>query len=438
LLVVVAIATVSGSSMSDEKRRELLTKSDDIGGFKTYQGFKVLKFTGMTSGEISVMENELFIDIWDVDADAEKEGRFVVTAALTENQLGLMMMGDEYQFSVVFENLADQVMTEKKRLSSSNFAALSPKSQTIEFFEDFRMLEEIYAYYREMVATYPAISSITTLGRTSENREILGVRIHNGTITTATKKLFIECQIHAREWISAPTCAWQLKMLLEGFGNDSDSNFVLNNFAVLIVPVTNPDGYAFTWSDDRMWRKNRVVFQGTTCRGVDLNRNWPSHWAANANQCSDTYPGSTRASELETRAIGTWIETQGNVQFNIDFHSYGELILRPWGYTVTASPDEAILKQLGDGMRDAIRTVHNNQYVSQRSAQLYPANGETTDYYYDTVAAGSGQKTSAHGFTFELRGNSFIIDADQIIPQGEEIWAGFVYAAEFVAGNPPQ
>jgi len=286
-----------------------------------------------------------------------------------------------------------------------------------------------------MVSAYPQLATITVLGRSGENREIWGVKLN---ATASSRKLFIQCSIHAREWISAPTCAWQLKQLLEGYGSDADATYVLNTFSVLIVPVVNPDGYAFTWSNDRMWRKNRVSFSGTTCRGVDLNRNWPSHWQSASNQCSDTYPGQSASSELETRAIGTWIQTQGNVQFNIDFHAYGELILRPWGYTLTPSSDETVMKELGDGMRDAIRTVHNNLYVSQRSAQLYPANGETTDYYYDTVRVGtSGTKTKAYGQTIELRGNSFVIDADEIIPQGEEIWAGLVFAAEFVDDHPP-
>jgi len=431
--VVVAVSVAAGE-LAMEERREVLTASSALDGhFKSFDGFRVLRFVDMTQGEVEMMETELFIDIWDGEPDTEHADRLAVTAALSESQLALMMMSDEFEYTVVVENLGDQVLAERKRL-------LSRRPMTNirdEFFEDFRTYNEIHAYYREMNAAYPALSSITVIGRSNEGRDILGVRLTNGTITTAKPKLFIQCLIHARAHLSGPTCAWQLKMLLEGFGNNADSTFVLNRYVVMIIPIVNPDGYEFTWSDDRMWRKNRVQFQGTTCRGVDLNRNWPSHWTASANQCSDTYPGQTRASELETRAIGTWIEQQGNVQFNIDFHCYGELILRPWGNTVTATPDEAVLKALGDGMRDAIRTVHNNAYVSQRSAQLYPANGETTDYYYDTIPVGTGQKSSAHGFTFELRGNSFIVDPNQIIPQGEEIWAGIVYAAEFVADNPP-
>lgn len=32
----------------------------------------------------------------------------------------------------------------------------------------------------------------------------------------------------------------------------------------------------YTWSNDRLWRKNRR--KGAICNGVDLNRNYPDHW----------------------------------------------------------------------------------------------------------------------------------------------------------------
>jgi len=39
----------------------------------------------------------------------------------------------------------------------------------------------------------------------------------------------------------------------------------------------NPDGLAYTWSTDNMWRKNRNRNPGGSY-GVDLNRNYPIGW----------------------------------------------------------------------------------------------------------------------------------------------------------------
>ena len=64
----------------------------------------------------------------------------------------------------------------------------------------------------------------------------------------------------------------------------------------MFVPVVNPDGYEvilkkevmylfqiddffqYTWTTNRLWRKNRHPTPGSACTGVDLNRNYDDHW----------------------------------------------------------------------------------------------------------------------------------------------------------------
>ena len=61
-----------------------------------------------------------------------------------------------------------------------------------------------------------------------------------------------------------------------------------------IAPLLNPDGYEYSHTDDRMWRKNRSPPPpGSRCYGVDLNRNWDvigfGAGATSSNPCSETY-----------------------------------------------------------------------------------------------------------------------------------------------------
>jgi murein tripeptide amidase MpaA len=51
--------------------------------------------------------------------------------------------------------------------------------------------------------------------------------------------------------------------------------FKKTNF--IFVTNQNPDGYEFSHTNSRMWRKNRKVNHDRTI-GVDLNRNWPYKW----------------------------------------------------------------------------------------------------------------------------------------------------------------
>jgi hypothetical protein len=48
--------------------------------------------------------------------------------------------------------------------------------------------------------------------------------------------------------------------------------------------VLNVDGYSFTWTNNRMWRKTRRPNQGSSCIGTDPNRNFPYKWNTGVNK----------------------------------------------------------------------------------------------------------------------------------------------------------
>ena len=126
---------------------------------------------------------------------------------------------------------------------------------------------------------------------------------------------------------------------------------LLNTVEVSIVPVANPDGYEYTFTTQRLWRKNLRDNDGdgqiTTSDGVDLNRNFDSHWGyedegSSPSFSNDTYRGSAPNSEPETQAL---INLMGMVKFKfaLSYHSYSDLILYPWGWQVrTTSLDDPI------------------------------------------------------------------------------------------------
>ena len=60
-------------------------------------------------------------------------------------------------------------------------------------------------------------------------------------------------------------------------------------FQWFIIPMMNPDGYQYTWDNNRLWRKNTKQSETGPCMGTDLNRNSDVAWGtigASDNSCS--------------------------------------------------------------------------------------------------------------------------------------------------------
>jgi len=205
---------------------------------------------------------------------------------------------------------------------------------------------------------------------------------------------------------------------------------LLDTTQFFFVPLVNPDGYVFSWQGtaNRLWRKNRRLNTGGSY-GVDLNRNWNDHWGGDGSSgtpTSDTYRGTAPFSEPETAAVSQYV--LANLPFNgaIDYHSYSQLILRPYGWTTALPPNDATAKLVGDTIRARILAVNNVAYTSQASWQLYYTAGTSQDWYYSGA-------TVPLSYTIELRDTGtygFQLPAAQIKPTGTENWAGFLYFAQ--------
>ncbi len=82
------------------------------------------------------------------------------------------------------------------------------------------------------------------------------------------------------------------------------------------------------------------------------------------------------------------------------------------------------LQSLASGAVDAIRTVHGTSFdYGPICTTIYPATGSSVDYVNDVVGAD-------YTFTSELRdtgANGFVLPPYQILPSGEEAYAGVRY-----------
>jgi len=272
------------------------------------------------------------------------------------------------------------------------------------------------------------------LEKTLEGKDIPAIRISGQSNPDPKRIFFSGCQ-HAREWIAPATVMYIINELLTKYGVDDSVTKIVDEVEFTIVPLINADGYEYSWKTDRLWRKNRRR-NSDGSYGVDLNRNWSYKWGgagSSSNPRSETYRGTAPFSEPESTVVSNLVTSLlPNIWAAIDFHCYSQLVLRPYGWTTSNCPDEASLKTLGDGVRDAIKTVHNKVYVSQRAADLYLASGGASDWYYSTGIWGS--------YTIELRDTGkygFLLPPQEIIPTGQEIFHSMKYFVKHVLENHP-
>ncbi|MEQ2168038.1 Multifunctional pyrimidine synthesis protein CAD [Goodea atripinnis] len=97
-----------------------------------------------------------------------------------------------------------------------------------------------------------------------------------------------------------------------------------------------------------MWRKTRKPNPGSTCYGVDPNRNWNSGFGgsgSSSNPCSETYRGTSPHSESEVKSIVDFVQSHRNIKAFISIHSYSQMLLYPYGYTAAPANDQAELVQ---------------------------------------------------------------------------------------------
>jgi len=114
--------------------------------------------------------------------------------------------------------------------------------------------------------------SLETIGQSYEGRDLVVIKICRGGcdgkkimwVDSGDMKNYSDynktCSlaIHAREWIGPAVSLYIVDKLVRGELPDGDFDpAVIDDLAWYILPVWNTDGYAFSWTDNRQWRKTR-------------------------------------------------------------------------------------------------------------------------------------------------------------------------------------
>ena len=339
---------------------------------------------------------------------------------------------------VVFETLVSDL---KQKIDNDNAAMELVRSQRDgeEWYTIYRTYDEVQDKLVE-IANSSSVATLIDLGDSYENRAIKGLKFSTGG-PDKPAVFFNGCQ-HAREWVTVMATTYFADQLAQQYTSDSFTESLLDLVDVYIIPIVNPDGYVYTHTTDRYWRKNRQPNTNSSCVGTDLNRNWEADWnggeSTSTSECSDIYVGSGAFSATEATVLKNYMESIPNLKGHLDIHSYSALVLGPWGYTNTESPDHAEIVSLGNAMNDAITNTNNYPFtfgVGDADGAIYLASGTMPDWSYDELGA--------LGYTFELRPNSssgggFELPESQILDACAENYNGamemIIWAADIQSG----
>ncbi|HEX5567345.1 MAG TPA: M14 family metallopeptidase [Streptomyces sp.] len=253
---------------------------------------------------------------------------------------------------------------------------------------------EATAAINEYVRKYPSIMSKRVIGKSYEGRDIVAVKISDNVGTDeAEPEVLLTHHQHAREHLTVEMALYVLREFGARYGSDSRITRMVNERELWVIPDMNPDGgeYDIATGSYRSWRKNRQPNSGSSYIGTDLNRNWYYKWGccggSSSSPSSSTYRGPSAGSAPEVRVVADFVRSRvvdGRQQItaHIDFHTYSELVLWPYGYTYSDTAPG-----LTQDDRDAFAAVGramaaSNGYTPQQSSDLYITDGSINDWMW--------------------------------------------------------
>ncbi|XP_059476844.1 carboxypeptidase A2-like [Neocloeon triangulifer] len=352
----------------------------------------------------------------------------VIEDFLKERQINYEVVSPDLQKSI---EAANPRMTKERRDALKNEIGHSLT------WRRYHRYTDILGYMDYLKRNYPDMVSTIKIGKSTGGLPLRVLKISTPQAKNSEPKpaIWIDGGTHAREWISPAVTTYMIKQLVE---YSKTNRLIVNSFDWYILPVLNPDGYEYSHTTDRLWRKTRSENEDegralwsdlfSFCYnkvGVDPNRNWDFHWGkegASDSPCAETYAGPKAFSEPEVKAVADFLmENKEKFKIFLTLHSYGQMWLLPWSFTEEKVIDHDDLMNLGKKATDAIANIRGTKYKL----------GPTTKYLYHSAGSADdwakGVAGIKYSYTVELpdKGLSgFLLPASEIISTGKETFAG--------------
>ncbi|XP_026056726.1 carboxypeptidase A6 [Carassius auratus] len=369
-----------------------------------YFGDQVLRIIPSSDTEVQAVKQlfqNLTVDLWKPNSAYLIQENSTVDVHVGRNKtqrLRRRLRQAHIHYEVLISNLQTEIekqighQTSRKRRSEFQYD-----------YEVYHPLEDIQSWMFEMNRTHPHLVELFSIGQSYEGRPLYVLQL--GKRSRPSKKaVWIDCGVHAREWIGPAFCQWFVKEALNSYQHDSSMRRLMNQLNFYIMPVFNVDGYHYSWETDRFWRKTRSKIPKYHCRGVDANRNWKVKWSdegASLHPCDDTYCGPFPESEPEVKAVAKFLRKhRKRVKAYISIHAYAQMLLYPYSYKYATIPNFNCVESAAQNAVSALYSAYGVRYRhGPASTTLYMSSGSSIDWAY--------KNGIPYAFAFELRDTGY-------------------------------
>jgi carboxypeptidase T len=297
----------------------------------------------------------------------------------------------------------------EKYLFERSMGANGKKKKPGDFPEEdsnFHNYDEMVAEVQQAASDHGDIVDVGSIGKSFEGRDIPLVKISDAAATDEDEpEVLFTCNMHAREHLTTEMCLRIVNRFTDGYESDPAIKSFVDSAEIWVVPQQNPDGIEFDIASGKYegWRKTRKPNEGSNAIGTDPNRNYDFKWGccggSSEDPGADDYRGANPLDQPETKQIAEFVDSRvvggtQQIKGHIDFHTFSELVLWPFGYT-TDDTGEGMTEEEAARFKDiGTRMADTNGYTPEQASDLYVTDGSIDDWMWG--------KHKILSFTFEM------------------------------------
>ncbi|GJC85504.1 metallocarboxypeptidase A-like protein MCYG_01475 [Colletotrichum liriopes] len=386
----------------------------------SYEGYQVLRVK--TLSQLATVQEKLATiphEQWNHDVETH------IDVVISPDQIeSIESLGLDYR--VLHKDLGESISAESQARST-----YKRDINDLSWYDSYHPYADHVRYFTDLHEAFPENSELVYSGRSFENRSIHGIHLF-GDEGPGKPAVLYQTSLERRSPVNVYQVVEYITLQLinahKNATNATDS--ILNQYDFHIFPVVNPDAYDTKAS----FTPRRLTASGAklTCYGTDINRNWEYGWDANAlgastNSCAQAYRGQKPSDTIENQGLDAYVrklrDTSG-IKLYIDWHSYGQYILSPFGSKETwYAPELGKWTKTASVLSEVIRDSSERRTTftfGPSGATLYTTTGAAPDHVY---AIGGAD----FSYTIELPDTGdygFVLPPNRILGAAEEQWEG--------------